>query len=72
MTTLYLTVLGGMPALRLIKPEIADALRPHERGGPGSWRPRQRDQTGNTVKLVGWVVVTTVVGAVLTRRRAVQ
>ena len=69
LTTLYLTVLGGMPALRLIKPEIADALDPTNAvlqlaTGNGT--------TGHTITLVGWVVVTTVVGTIVTRRRAVS
>jgi ABC-2 type transport system permease protein len=69
LTTLYLTVLGGMPALRLVKPEIADALDPTNAVlqlaiGHGT--------TSNTLTLVGWVVVTTVVGTIITRRRAVQ
>ena len=69
LTTLYLVVLGVMPGLRLIKPEVADALDPTNAvlglaTGNGT--------TGYAVTLVGWVVVTTVAGAIITRRRAVQ
>jgi ABC-2 type transport system permease protein len=69
LTTLYLTLLGGMPALRLIQPEIAEKLDPTDAvlqlaiGNGG---------TSQTLTLVGWVVVTTVVGTIVTRRRAVQ
>jgi len=68
LTGLYLTILGAMPALRIWKPEVADALDPSNAvlqlaTGHGT--------TANTVTLVGWVVVTTVVGTVVTRRRAV-
>ena len=69
LTTLYLTVLGGMPALRLIEPEIAAKLDPTDAVlqlaiGNGT--------TSNVLTLVGWVVVTTVIGTIVTRRRAVQ
>ena len=69
LTTLYLTVLGGMPALRLIEPEIAAKLDPTDAVlqlaiGNGT--------TSNAVTLIGWVVVTTVIGTIVTRRRAVQ
>ena len=69
LTTLYLVVLGGMPALRLIEPEIAAKLDPTDAVlqlamGDGG--------TSHTLTLVGWVVVTTVVGTIITRRRAVQ
>ena len=57
-----------MPALRIWKPEVADALDPSNAvlqlaTGNGT--------TGHTLTLVGWVVVTTVIGTVVTRRRAV-
>jgi ABC-2 type transport system permease protein len=69
LTTLYLVVLGGMPALRLIEPEIAAKLDPTD--------AVLQLSTGNgtvshSLTLVGWVVVTTVVGTIVTRRRAVQ
>jgi ABC-2 type transport system permease protein len=69
LTGLYLIILGAMPAMRIWKPEVADALDPSNAvlqlaTGNGT--------TGNTLTLVGWVVVTTVVGTVVTRRRAVS
>lgn len=69
LTGLYLTILGAMPALRIWKPEVADALDPSNATlqlatGNGT--------TAHTLTLVGWVVVTTMAGVVLTRRRAVQ
>jgi hypothetical protein len=69
MTVLYLTVLGVMPGLRLIKPEVADALDPTNAVlalGTGN------GTLSHSLTLVGWVVVTTVAGAIITRRRAVQ
>jgi hypothetical protein len=69
LTTLYLLVLGGMPALRLVEPEITSKLDPTD--------AVLQLSTGNgtvshSLTLVGWVVVTTVAGAIITRRRAVQ
>ena len=69
LTPLYLVVQGGMPALRLVEPKIADALDPTNAvlqlaTGNGT--------TGHTLTLVGWVVVTTVIGTIVTRRRAVS
>jgi hypothetical protein len=69
LTTLYLTILGVMPGLRLFKPEIASKLDPADATlslavGHGG--------TTQVLILVGWVVVTTAAGVVLTRRRAVS
>jgi hypothetical protein len=69
MTTLYLVLLGVMPGLRLINPELAQATDPTDAvlqlaTGNGT--------TGYTVTLIGWVVVTAVAGAMITKRRAVQ
>jgi hypothetical protein len=69
LTTLYLAFLGAMPALRLVDPQVASALDPTDAvlqlsTGNGT--------TGHATTLVGWVVVTTVAGAIVTRRRAVQ
>ena len=69
MTSLYLLLLGVMPGLRLVNQEVADALDPTNAvlglaTGNGT--------TGYALTLVGWVVVTTVVGTIVTRRRAVQ
>jgi hypothetical protein len=69
LTGLYLTVLGAMPALRMLRPEVADGLDPANAvlqlaTGNGT--------TGHVLTLVGWVVVTTAAGVVLTRRRPVS
>jgi hypothetical protein len=69
LTGLYLVLLGGMPALRLVRPEIAAKVDPTDAMlqlafGTGT--------TSHSVTLIGWVVVTTVAGIVLTRRRAVS
>jgi hypothetical protein len=69
LTGLYLTILGVMPGLRLFKPEIARVLDPADATlglafGSGG--------TSQILTMVGWVVVTTVAGIVLTRRRAVS
>ncbi|WP_138731499.1 hypothetical protein [Modestobacter excelsi] len=69
LTSLYLTVLGAMPALRLVRPEVAERLDPANAVlqlaiGNGT--------TGHVLTLVGWVVVTTAAGVVLTRRRPVS
>jgi hypothetical protein len=69
LTTVYLTVLGVMPVLRSAKPEIAEMLDPSDavlQLGLG--------QGGNTQwgVLIGWVLVTSLAGVVITRRRAVS
>jgi ABC-2 type transport system permease protein len=69
LTTLYLVLLGGMPALRLVQPEIAAKVDPTDAMlrlafGTGT--------SSHVLTLLGWVVVTTVAGAIITRRRAVQ
>jgi ABC-2 type transport system permease protein len=69
LTTIYLVMLGAMPALRLVEPVVASKLDPTDATlglafGSGG--------TSQVVTLVGWVVVTTVAGAIITRRRAVQ
>jgi ABC-2 type transport system permease protein len=69
LTGLYLTVLGAMPALRLVRPAVAEKLDPANAVlqlaiGGGT--------TSHTLTVVGWVVVTTVAGVVITRRRAVS
>jgi hypothetical protein len=69
LTTIYLVVLGAMPAVRLVEPAVAEKLDPTDAvlqlsTGAGT--------TSHALTLVGWVVVTTVAGAIITRRRAVQ
>lgn len=69
LTGLYLVVLGVMPALQLFRPEIATALDPASATmtlavGGGA--------TGPVLTLAGWLVVATVAGVALTRRRPVS
>jgi hypothetical protein len=69
LTSLYLTVLGAMPALRLVRPEVAERLDPANAVlqlaiGSGT--------ASHTLTVVGWVVAATVAGVVVTRRRAVS
>ncbi|HEX2072718.1 MAG TPA: hypothetical protein VHF92_02940 [Geodermatophilus sp.] len=68
LTGLYLVLLGGMPVLRAAKPQIAEKLDPVDGTlalalGNGG--------TTQVLAIAGWVVVATVAGALLTRRRAV-
>ena len=68
LTGLYLTMLGAMPALRLVRPEIASKVDPVDATlalafGQGTTTP--------ALVLTGWVVVAVVAGTVVTRRRAV-
>ena len=69
MTTLYLVFLGVMPGLRLVDQQVADALDPTN---AVLGLAMGTNSTAYTATLVGWVVVTTVAGAIVTRRRAVQ
>jgi ABC-2 type transport system permease protein len=68
LTGLYLTVLGVMPVLRLAQPGVAEKLDPADAmlglalGSGGATQ---------VLVLAGWVVVSTVAGAVVTGRRAV-
>ena len=68
LTSLYLVVLGVMPVLSTVQPKVAGEPGPERRdpvAGPGAGLgPGRRI-------LVGWVVVTTVAGTLLTRRRQV-
>ena len=68
LTALYLTVLGVMPVLSTVKPVIAANLDPN---GAVLSLAQGQDQGRAVGILVGWVVVTTVAGTILTRRRAV-
>ena len=68
LTGTYLTVLGVLPVARSVKPEIADKLDPAsaivtlaQHGA--AWTP--------IAVIAGWVVVSTVAGLLITRRRAV-
>jgi ABC-2 type transport system permease protein len=69
LTSLYLVLLGVLPVVRGVQPQIGDRIDPVNAtlalavDGPST--------TYITI-LVGWVVVSTAAGAVLTRRRPVQ
>jgi len=69
LTGTYLLLLGVMPIVHVFKPAIADKLDPVT-------SIVDLTQFGVEARpvlvIVGWVVVSTVVGAVITRRRAVQ
>jgi hypothetical protein len=68
LTSLYLVVLGVMPVLATVKPVIGAHLDPN---GAILSLAQQQDQARAVGILVGWVVVATVAGVVLTRRRQV-
>ena len=68
LTSLYLVVLGVMPVLATVKPVIGAHLDPN---GAILSLAQQQDQARAVGILVGWVVVTTVAGVVLTSRRQV-
>ena len=69
LTGTYLTVLGILPVVQTLKPAIAEKLDPASaivtiaQNGPA---------TTPILVITGWVVVSTVAGTVITRRRAVQ
>jgi ABC-2 type transport system permease protein len=69
MTTAYLTILGVLPVLQSVKPEISEKLDP-----AASITTLAQDGASATPILVisGWVVLSTVVGALITRRRSVS
>lgn len=68
LTGTYLTVLGVLPILMAVKPSVAEKLDP-------ATSVVDLAQSGVTATpmlvIAGWVVVSTVLGAVITRRRAV-
>jgi hypothetical protein len=69
LTGTYLTVLGVMPVLAAFKPQIAEKLDPASsivNLATGS------STTTPVLVITGWVVVSTVAGVVISRRRAVQ
>ena len=68
LTGTYLTVLGVLPILQAFKPEIAEKVDP----ASSIVNLAQFGVTTTPVLvLVGWVVVSVALGAVITRRRAV-
>ena len=68
LTVLYLVVLGVMPVLSTVQPVIAANIDPN---GAILSLAQGQDQPRAAAILVGWVVVTTVAGALVTRRRSV-
>jgi ABC-2 type transport system permease protein len=68
LTSLYLVVLGVMPVLSTVKPDVAAYTDPN---GAILSLAQGQDAGRAAAVLVGWVVVTTVAGAVLTQRRSV-
>jgi hypothetical protein len=69
LTSLYLVLLGVLPVVRGVQPQIGERIDPVNAtlalavGGPS---------TTPVLILLGWAAVSTTAGAVLTRRRAVQ
>ena len=69
LTGLYLTLLGAMPVLRLVRPEIAAKVDPvdavlalaFDRGGAAT----------PAIVVIGWVVASVAAGALVPRRRSV-
>jgi ABC-2 type transport system permease protein len=68
LTGLYLTVLGVIPVAGVFQPEIASWL---DLNGAVISLAQGQDQTKAAVVIAGWVVVSTVAGALVTRRRQV-
>lgn len=68
LTGLYLTMLGAMPVLRLVRPEIAARVDPVDATLTLAFG---YDMTTPAFVLAGWVVVAVAAGAVVTRRRSV-
>ena len=68
LTSLYLVLLGVMPVVSTVKPVVAANIDPN---GAILSLAQGQDQGRAVGILVGWVFVTTVVGAVLTKRRSV-
>ena len=69
LTSLYLVILGVMPVLENVKPAVAEKIDP-------SYAvinlAQGTEQATSIAVLSGWVVLSLVAGAVMTRRRAVQ
>ncbi len=69
MTGTYLTVLGILPVLSSVKPEIAEKLDP---ASSIVTLAQHGAATTPIAVIAGWVVVSTVAGILITRRRSVQ
>ena len=68
LTGTYLTMLGVLPVLDSVKPEIAEKLDP----AAAIVTIAQHGATATPILVIaGWVVVSTVLGTLITRRRAV-
>jgi len=68
MTGTYLTLLGIMPVVRSVKPEITEKLDP---AGAITVLAEQGASTTPIVAIAGWAIVSTIAGIVVTRRRSV-
>ena len=69
LTGTYLTMLGVMPILQVVKPPLAEKIDPVSSVvdiAQFGWT------TQPVLVITGWVVVATVLGAVISRRRSVQ
>jgi len=69
LTGLYLVVLGVMPVLATLKPAIEQKIDPAQAVMNLS---QGAHQTTSILILAGWVVISSVAGVLMTRRRAVQ
>ena len=68
LTGSYLTMLGILPVVNSVKPEIAEKLDP---AGAIVTLAQHGPAATPILVITGWVVVSTVAGALITRRRAV-
>jgi hypothetical protein len=69
LTGLYLVILGVMPVLRGVKPEIGSKLDPAE---AVLALAQGHAQTQSILILLGWVALAAIAGWILTHRRAIQ
>ena len=67
MTGTYLTVLGVLPVLNSVKPEIAEKLDP---ASSIVTLAQHGAATTPIAVIAGWVIVSTIAGVLITRRRA--
>ncbi len=68
MTGTYLTVLGILPVVNSVKPEIAEKLDP---ASSIVTLAQQGAATTPIAVIAGWVIVSTIAGVLITRRRSV-
>ena len=69
LTGTYLTILGILPVLRSVKPEISEQLDP---ASAIVTLAQHGAATAPIAVIAGWVVVSTIAGIVVTRRRSVS